>query len=182
MRGILSQGAGKERMIFARMDEYQGTFTGAFFCVDTRVREGNPVRQVTVIFPSCVSENRRDRQPFIQGIRRSTVFHISTGFPGAESLINSTLVTNYRVTDTMKKSDIVISVVKARSQGEKSDNEIVRDLSRVLERRSLKVETWDQPVNTPIGNSIIMRAISLRGEVHLDYLVRDIDMILNRIT
>ncbi len=81
----------------------------------------------------------------------------------------------------MKKSDIVIAVLLTRSE-KGSEKQIRKDLSQGLINMSLELEQWDQDVDIPIANAIIKNISTTRGNLSMEYIIRDIDIILNRIS
>lgn len=82
----------------------------------------------------------------------------------------------------MRKSEIVIAVVIRRSSKPPSEKQIRKDLAKVLNHLSLDINTWDDDVDTVIGNGIVKHVGSVMGELTLEDLVTDIDMILKRIS
>jgi hypothetical protein len=82
----------------------------------------------------------------------------------------------------MRKSDIVVAVVIHRSAKPPAEKQILKDLSEVVKHLSLDTETWDHDVETVIGNGIIKHIGSVTGELTLQDLVLDIDLILKRIS
>lgn len=81
----------------------------------------------------------------------------------------------------MKKSDIVIAVF-TKSQPGKTGKQVLRDLTALLTDQSLDIDQWDITVPDPIANSMIRNIGSARGELVMEYVVRDIDIILKRIS
>lgn len=82
----------------------------------------------------------------------------------------------------MKKSDIVVSIYLARSDEKPTAQQVKNLLQSELEKSNKKLEDWDQMVNTSIANAIVRNIGSTRGELSIEFLVRDIDLILKRIS
>ena len=82
----------------------------------------------------------------------------------------------------MKKSDIVVTVIIRRSERPLIEKQVLRDLSSVLEDLSINRDKWDHDVEPIIAEGIIKHMGSVRGELSLEDLVMDIDLILKRIS
>lgn len=81
----------------------------------------------------------------------------------------------------MKKSDIVIAVVVLRSTVPPKNQQIRKDISKVLKDLSISPETWDHEVEDVIATGLIKHVGSVKNELSLEDLILDIDMILKRI-
>lgn len=82
----------------------------------------------------------------------------------------------------MKKSDVVVSIYLARSDKKLTAQQVKNLLQSELEKSNKKLEDWDQMVNTSIANAIVKNIGSTRGELSIEFLIRDIDLILKRIS
>jgi hypothetical protein len=82
----------------------------------------------------------------------------------------------------MNKSDIVVSIFLARSEKKTTAQQVKKLLQSELGKFQKDIEDWDQEVNTPIANAIIKNIGSTRGELSMELLITDIDLILKRIS
>ncbi|HEX8040774.1 MAG TPA: hypothetical protein VF490_16565 [Chryseosolibacter sp.] len=81
----------------------------------------------------------------------------------------------------MKKSEIVVAVF-TKSHPTKTEKQVLRDLTALLSDQSVDMDQWDVTVPDPIAKSMIRNIGSARGELVMEYVVRDIDIILKRIS
>lgn len=81
----------------------------------------------------------------------------------------------------MKKSEIVVAVF-TKSHPSKTEKQVLRELTAHLADQSLDIDQWDITVPDSIARSMIRNIGSARGELVMEYVVRDIDIILRRIS
>ena len=82
----------------------------------------------------------------------------------------------------MKKSEIVVAVF-LKSFPAKSKKQILGELTTFLADQSIGLDQWDATVPDPVANAMIKNIASTRGQaIKMEYVVRDIDIILNRIS
>ncbi len=81
----------------------------------------------------------------------------------------------------MKKSEIVVAVF-SKSHPSKSEKQVLKELTSLLTDQSLDLDRWDVSVPDPIANAMIKNIGSARGELLMEYVIRDIDIILKRIS
>ena len=82
----------------------------------------------------------------------------------------------------MKKSDVVVQVMRIRSGNKVTEQQVRNELSVFLAERALKVDEWDQTIEASIGNAMVKNLTSVRSDLSLDKVVRDIDLIMKRIS
>jgi hypothetical protein len=82
----------------------------------------------------------------------------------------------------MNKSDIVVSIYLSRSDKKLTAEYVEKLLKSELAKSDMDLKDWDQLVNSSIGNAIIKNITSTRGELSMELLVKDIDLILKRIS
>lgn len=83
----------------------------------------------------------------------------------------------------MKKSDIVISIYFIRSDKKKTEREILKHLSLCLRTTlNLKLKEWDQSVDPAIGTKIITTVGSTKSDLSMEHIIRDIDILFQRLT
>jgi hypothetical protein len=82
----------------------------------------------------------------------------------------------------MKKTDIVIAVVALRSKRPPTHQQIRKDIAVVLKHLAIKPDLWDLEVEEVIAEGLIKHVGSVKGELSLQDLILDIDMILKRIS
>ena len=82
----------------------------------------------------------------------------------------------------MQKSDIIFTVV-LRAQKIRTLDEVRKELSSVvMDTYSRQLVQWDQDVDPPIANAIVQHMSLHAARASLKDLVRDVDMILHRIS
>ena len=80
----------------------------------------------------------------------------------------------------MKKSDMVLAIVSGRSEKPLSEKQIRKQLAAVLTELSLNPDEWDQDVDSDVAEGVIKHVGSVRGDLSLQDIVKDIDRILKR--
>ena len=80
----------------------------------------------------------------------------------------------------MRKSDIVIAIIALRTGVAPSQKQILKDLSLELKYRSWSLEIWDQHVDPNLTPRIIKHVGSAKGELTMQALVGDIDIMVGR--
>ena len=80
----------------------------------------------------------------------------------------------------MKKSDMVIAIVSGRSEKPLTGKQIRKQLASVLTDLSLNPDEWDHDVDKNIAEDVIKHVSSVKGELSIHDIVRDIDRILKR--
>ena len=82
---------------------------------------------------------------------------------------------------SMKKSQIVVAVVKKKSRVPVTENEILKRLSEHVSNFSMDIERWDEEVEEPLANSVIKNMGTMKADVPMRLMIREVDIILNRI-
>jgi hypothetical protein len=81
----------------------------------------------------------------------------------------------------MKKSQIVVAIIPRILPFRINEKEILRGLSDHLSDFSLTIEQWDQDVEESLARAIIENIGSAKTDVPLRLVIREIDMILQKI-
>ena len=84
------------------------------------------------------------------------------------------------VSQRMKKSEIVGTVMSLRTGVATNDKKIIKSLASVLKYRSMRLQQWDEEVEANLAQGIIRHITAGRGELTLQALVGDIDILLRR--
>ena len=81
----------------------------------------------------------------------------------------------------MKKSQIVVAIIPHVLPFRITEKEILRGLSEHVAEFCLTIEQWDQEVEEPLAKTIIKSISSAKTDVPLRLVIRELDMILQRI-
>ena len=82
---------------------------------------------------------------------------------------------------SMKKSQIVVAIIPRILPFRITEKEILRGLSDHLSSLSLTMEQWDADVEEPLAKAIIKNIGSAKTDVPLRLIIREIDIILQRV-
>ena len=80
----------------------------------------------------------------------------------------------------MRKSEIVIAVIARRSATPPPENQVLKSLSSALKYQVPILDMWDRDVDPELAKGIIRHISSVRGDLTMHALIRDIDIILDR--
>ena len=80
----------------------------------------------------------------------------------------------------MRKSQIVIAILALRKEIPPTQDKILKSLSSALKYHSLALDNWDGDVEPTLAQGIIRHVSSVRGELTMQGLIRDIDIMLKR--
>jgi hypothetical protein len=82
----------------------------------------------------------------------------------------------------MRKSEIVFAIIAVRTDTPPPANQILKSLSSALKCHSLLLDNWDGDVAPELAQVIIRHVSSVRGELTMQGVIGDIDIILKRMT
>ena len=82
---------------------------------------------------------------------------------------------------SMKKSQIIVAIIPHIIPFRVTETEILRGLSDHLADFSLTIEQWDQEVEEPLAKAIIKKISSAKADVPLRLIIRELDIILQRV-
>ena len=80
----------------------------------------------------------------------------------------------------MRKSEIVIAIMARRKEIPPAENKIIKSLSSALKYFSTDLTKWDGDVEETLSQGIIRHVSSVRGDLSMQGVVRDIDIIIKR--
>lgn len=81
----------------------------------------------------------------------------------------------------MKKSQIVVAIIPCIIPFRITEKEILRGLADHLAGFALTIEQWDQEVDDPLAKAIIRNISSAKTDVPIRLIIRELDMILQRV-
>ena len=82
----------------------------------------------------------------------------------------------------MRKSQIVIAVIQKKSLLPVTEKEILEKLSEHLSGHSQDLEEWNQEIEEPLAKAIIRNVGSGKSDVPIRLMIREVDVILQRVT
>jgi hypothetical protein len=80
----------------------------------------------------------------------------------------------------MRKIEIVFAIMAVRTATPPPENQILKSLSSALKAHSVVLHHWDADVELKLAQGIIRHVSSVRGNLTMQGLIRDIDIMLKR--
>ena len=81
----------------------------------------------------------------------------------------------------MRKSQIVIAVIQKKSLLPVTEKEILEKLSEHLANNSLDLQQWNRYIEAPLAKAIIKNLGSAKSDIPVRLMIREIDIILERV-